>query len=66
MTLTVAGWRVMRFTDAQITRRRALGRSRDRLASAARMPTIVTLPGDGIGPEVLASALTVLNESPPT
>jgi 3-isopropylmalate dehydrogenase len=24
------------------------------------MPTIVTLPGDGIGPEVLASALTVL------
>src|SRR5215216_6256978 len=25
------------------------------------MPTIVTLPGDGIGPEVLASALTVLD-----
>ncbi len=25
------------------------------------MPTIVTLPGDGIGPEVLASALTVLS-----
>src|SRR3954470_14526227 len=24
------------------------------------MPTIVTLPGDGIGPEVLASALEVL------
>src|SRR5215210_3359864 len=24
------------------------------------MPTIVTLPGDGIGPEVLASALSVL------
>src|SRR4051812_41207651 len=24
------------------------------------MPTIVALPGDGIGPEVLASALTVL------
>src|SRR5215212_831424 len=24
------------------------------------MPTIVTLPGDGIGPEVLAAALTVL------
>src|SRR5215212_6313871 len=24
------------------------------------MPTVVTLPGDGIGPEVLASALTVL------
>jgi 3-isopropylmalate dehydrogenase len=29
------------------------------------MPTIVTLPGDGIGPEVLASALTVLNEVAP-
>jgi 3-isopropylmalate dehydrogenase len=26
------------------------------------MPTIVTLPGDGIGPEVLAAALEVLNE----
>src|SRR3954463_9537046 len=25
------------------------------------MPTIVTLPGDGIGPEVLASALAVLD-----
>src|SRR5215204_4016528 len=25
------------------------------------MPTIVTLPGDGIGPEVLASAMSVLN-----
>ena len=25
------------------------------------MPTIVTLPGDGIGPEVLAAALEVLN-----
>ena len=25
------------------------------------MPTIVTLPGDGIGPEVLTAALTVLN-----
>jgi 3-isopropylmalate dehydrogenase len=29
------------------------------------MPTIVTLPGDGIGPEVLASALTVLAEVAP-
>src|SRR6185295_19577294 len=26
------------------------------------MPTIVTLPGDGIGPEVLAAALEILNE----
>jgi 3-isopropylmalate dehydrogenase len=29
------------------------------------MPTIVTLPGDGIGPEVLAAALEVLNEVAP-
>src|SRR6478672_2830805 len=29
------------------------------------MPKIVTLPGDGIGPEVLASALQVLNEVAP-
>jgi 3-isopropylmalate dehydrogenase len=29
------------------------------------MPTIVTLPGDGIGPEVLASALAVLDEVAP-
>src|SRR3954468_1466494 len=29
------------------------------------MPTVVTLPGDGIGPEVLASALTVLAEVAP-
>ncbi len=29
------------------------------------MPTIVTLPGDGIGPEVLASALTVLDAVAP-
>src|SRR4051812_43273771 len=29
------------------------------------MPTVVTLPGDGIGPEVLASALTVLDEVAP-
>src|SRR5215213_5643319 len=28
---------------------------------ALGMPTIVTLPGDGIGPEVLAAALEVLN-----
>src|SRR3954465_4044042 len=26
------------------------------------MPTIVTLPGDGIGPEVTAAAVDVLNE----
>src|SRR5215218_3952686 len=26
------------------------------------MPTIVTLPGDGIGPEVTAAAVAVLNE----
>src|SRR5215213_8578784 len=29
------------------------------------MPTVVTLPGDGIGPEVLASALAVLAEVAP-
>jgi 3-isopropylmalate dehydrogenase len=29
------------------------------------MPTIVTLPGDGIGPEVLAAALEILNEVAP-
>src|SRR3978361_141364 len=29
------------------------------------MPKIVTLPGDGIGPEVLASALTVLDAVAP-
>jgi 3-isopropylmalate dehydrogenase len=29
------------------------------------MPTIVTLPGDGIGPEVLAAALEVLDEVAP-
>src|SRR4051794_17551018 len=29
------------------------------------MPTVVTLPGDGIGPEVLASALTVLADVAP-
>src|SRR5688500_10207524 len=29
------------------------------------MPTIVTLPGDGIGPEVLAAALELLNEVAP-
>src|SRR5215210_50474 len=29
------------------------------------MPTVVTLPGDGIGPEVLASALTVLEQVAP-
>ena len=34
---------------------------------AARMPTIVTLPGDGIGPEVLAPALDrPRTKSPPT
>jgi 3-isopropylmalate dehydrogenase len=32
---------------------------------APAMPTVVTLPGDGIGPEVLASALTVLAEVAP-
>src|SRR3982751_2923296 len=29
------------------------------------MPKIVTLPGDGIGPEVLASALQILDEVAP-
>src|SRR3954452_15628406 len=29
------------------------------------MPTVVTLPGDGIGPEVLASALAVLKRVAP-
>ena len=29
------------------------------------MPTVVTLPGDGIGPEVLASALAVLEAVAP-
>ena len=29
------------------------------------MPTIVTLPGDGIGPEVLAATLEILNEVAP-
>src|SRR3954452_18952517 len=29
------------------------------------MPTVVTLPGDGIGPEVLASALAVLEALAP-
>src|SRR5919202_852912 len=29
------------------------------------MPTVVTLPGDGIGPEVLASALAVLDAVAP-
>ena len=29
------------------------------------MPTIVTLPGDGIGPEVLAAALKLLNAVAP-
>jgi 3-isopropylmalate dehydrogenase len=29
------------------------------------MPTVVTLPGDGIGPEVLASAIAVLDHVAP-
>ena len=58
--LTVAGWQVMRFTHAQITRRRSGSRRRS-VSVARRMPTIVTLPGDGIGPEMLAAALEVLD-----
>ena len=40
------------------------GRRRHRIAFG-RMPTIVTLPGDGIGPEILPCATAVLDAVAP-
>ena len=46
-----------RFTWRQVTTARAVGRRRRSASVPQPMPTIVTLPGDGIGPEVLAATL---------